>query len=147
MKRRSDWNYYSYRYGEGQEATVHFDVQAALVAPSSHVHCVRVVVPDGTGTFETALMELLAEVDGLLVGIMHYGGQTEFVLQVEHHHAVVPHEGSLIERGAALQHCPGWDYFDDRVCPTDLDWRRITDREAIDRLVRSGVSPDEPMEL
>ena len=33
----------------------------------------------------------------------------------------------------------GWSFFDDRVCPNELDWRRITDREQLERLRAEGV--------
>ncbi|MBT3218956.1 MAG: hypothetical protein HN348_07675 [Proteobacteria bacterium] len=147
MKRRSDWNFYSYSYGEGQEATVHFDLQAALFTPETHAWCVRVVVENQTGSFETTLMDELADVDGLLVGILEYSQQQEFVLQLEDKAQFTPHEGTLVELGASLEQIDGWGYFDDRVCPTEFDWRRITDREAIECLVRDGLDPTEPIEL
>jgi len=113
VKRRSDWNFYTYSYGEGQQATVHFDLQAALITPGDYSCCVRLVFENTSKELENSLLDELADVDGLLVGILSYGQQTEFVLQLQDKADFVVHEAALVELGATFEHVEGWGYFDD----------------------------------
>jgi len=133
MHRRPDWNHYSYVYGEDQAARVEFDVEAAALPTDPALQGLRFVIDEAN---EEALLELLAPVDGLHVGRLCYQGQCEHVLQAS---ADVDLPTAAIEAlGGAIQRTSGWDYFNDRVCPQPADWRRIEDREALERLDLDG---------
>lgn len=130
MRRRGDWNHYTYVYGEGRLAEVEFDVAAALLPdPGRWPHGLRVHLDDAD---ETAVLAALEGADGVLVGRLRYAGRIELVVQVVDPAGVGPIAGARIER------TPGWDYFQDRVSPSPADWRRIEDRETIARL---GLAP------
>lgn len=127
MRRGTDWNHYRYVYGDDKPAVVHFDVEAAVVPQSGSWHGLRVYgLPD-----PSALETRLADVEVWLVGELHYDGRIEYVLQVEQAH--VNAVNTALE-GLDLAWTTDWDYFDERVCPTPADWRRIQDREALARL-------------
>jgi hypothetical protein len=136
VQRRSDWNHYAYTYGEGEqarEARVEFDVMAAVM-PDGAGHTVRVVADEAESE---RVLEVLASVDGLHVGTLHYAGRCEQVLVVQQplSEAVV---ASLTSAGGQVHQMKGWDYVNDRVAPAPADWRRITDREALQRLDLDG---------
>ncbi|MCB9689391.1 MAG: hypothetical protein H6735_30415 [Alphaproteobacteria bacterium] len=133
MLRRGDWNHYRYTYAEGREAEVAFDVQAAFLPASDRwPHGLRVLL-EAEDTEERVLQALDA-LDALLVGRLRYAGRLELVLQV-----VDPALVAAVP-GASVEHTPGWDYFQDRVSPSPVDWRRIEDRETVERL---GLAADQ----
>lgn len=134
MERRTDWNHYVYRYGEGsdaREARVEFDVMAAITGTDG-AHTVRVIAPEGA-----SLDDALATLDGLHVGTLHYAGKVERVVACA---APLPEavRTGLEAAGAAVHVLAGTDYVSDRVHPGPADWRRITDREALERLDLDG---------
>lgn len=143
MRVGSDWNHYAYTYGEGQRAEVRFDLELALLpAPATHQRCVRICLHGPVADFEPRLAEVLEGVDCWLVGVLQYAGVTAFVLQVEDavaFDARRPAVEAVAPAPLALEHSHGWGFFDDRVCPSEADWRRITDREQVERLQRTGV--------
>jgi hypothetical protein len=145
MRSGAAWSGYSYRYGLDQRtAEVRFDLAFATgAAPPTHLTTIRLVVVGDGQAFEAALPSLLAEVDCLLVGILRYGSTTEFVLQVEDVAGFAEREAALTAEAGALHvhRSAGWDYFDDRVCPREHDWQRITDRETAEALVAAGADP------
>lgn len=127
MLRRGDWNHYRYTYAEGREAEVAFDVQAAFLPASDRwPHGVRLLLDEEEA--EAGVLDALEALDALLVGRLRYAGRLELVLQV----------GDRAQLGelprARVEHTPGWDYFQDRVSPSPIDWRRIEDRETVERL-------------
>jgi hypothetical protein len=131
MRIGTDWNHYGYTYGEGKRAEVHFDVEAAVVPQDADWRGLRV---HGVADRE-ALVERLADADAWLVGELRYDGRVEHVLVVRPT-AVDAVTTALAD--ATLEWTSSWDYFDDRVCPTPADWRRIEDREALARLDLDG---------
>jgi hypothetical protein len=144
MRTPDSWNHYAYRYAEsGSVARVRFDVDRALQpSPSSHQRCVRVCVHGSVGDFEAQLLQILAEVDCCFVGVLAYAEITEFVLQVDDPVAFSAQEARLDHSTACtvrFDHSQGWDFFDDRICPGETDWRRITDREQLERLAAKGT--------
>lgn len=133
MERRADWNHYAYTYGEGddaREARVAFDVMAAVMGVEGR-HTLRILAPEGT-----ALDGLLETVDGLHVGTLHYAGKVEWVVACDGLDESL--RASLRAAGASVQLLDGTDYVSDRVTPSPADWRRITDREALERLDLDG---------
>lgn len=145
MRRDDDWNHYRYVYGEGREATIHFDVGCALQpAPDTHGTCVRLVVRGDSEGFLAHLERTLAPIDCWFVGEIHYPGTTTFVLQVEAaaaFDAALPVLQQAVET-LEVERSAGWGYFDERVCPNEVDWQRIADREQCERLARDGVDLD-----
>ncbi len=137
MERRADWNHYVYVYGEGEaarEARVEFDVMAAVM-PGDDGVTLRVVAPEAQ---EAAVSEVLQPLEGLWVGTMRYAGQVETVVQCPRG-SLDPAIGSALEAlGASWQQVDGWAYTNDRIAPTPADWRRIEDREALERLDLDG---------
>lgn len=140
MRRDADWNHYDYRYeppeGTGpRTATVRFDVGCAVMpTPDHHGTTLRVVVGEGDAA---ALDEVLWQVSDAAwwVGEERFAGQYVAVLQVEDADGVEAELERL--RGELRLRClrsAGWDYFADRVCPSEHAWRRITDREQLERL-------------
>jgi len=128
MERRSDWNHYEYVYGEGARARVDFDVMAAVLPDDEGKNCLRVVCADD---MVPAVEGALAAVEGRLVGTLAYAGQQEWVVWTDLEQ-VPASLGSRV--GVQAQLVPGRDYTADRVFPDPADWRRIEDREAIQRL-------------
>lgn len=139
MRIDTDWNHYTYAYGdEGRTAVVHFDVGCALMpCPDSHQTTVRIQVrqTEAAHDLRAHLGAHLGPVDCWLVGTMAYADVTVLVLQVE---ALTAFDAALpaVLAGldAAVERSPGWSFFEDRICPTEKDWRRITDREQLERL-------------
>jgi regulator of RNase E activity RraB len=158
MDRGRDWNEYHYTFGEpdpaggpGRRATVRFDVALATgFAPPTHQLCARLLLEPITpelplDAFEAGLDALLAPVDCLLVGVLTYGATRELVFQVEDDGAFREREPALIAAAPAparVLRVDGWAFFNDRVCPTEDDWRGIMDREAVDRCLAEGADPE-----
>lgn len=148
MRRDADWNTYDYRYeppdGSGpRTATVRFDVGCAVMpTPDHHGTSLRVMVDQGDAA---QLDEILWRVSDAAwwVGEERFRGLYVAVLQVTDAEAVEAeidgHRGELRVR---FQRSAGWDYFADRVCPSEHAWRRITDREQLERL--GGIDHDVP---
>jgi hypothetical protein len=130
MRVGSDWNHYTYVYGDDKTARVTFDVEAAVLPNDAGDRGVRFKTTPPLTRDE--LVEALGGVEVWLVGELHYADAVEFVLQVPPTLTNDDLANSL--PGHTLEWTPGWDYFDDRICPTPADWRRIQDREALDRL-------------
>jgi hypothetical protein len=142
------WSFYHYVYGEGRRAEVRFDLgYAAGATPRTHRHAAQVVVrgaePDAVDAWAEGLPERLADVDCLLVGVVRYADATELLLQVEDRAAFARAEPRLGAPGAlTIAWSAGWDCFTDRYCPREADWQRISDREAVERLVAGGHPPE-----
>jgi len=135
VHRHSDWNHYEYTYGEGAQARVDFDVMAAVVPGDDGANCLRVVVADdGIDAVES----LLASVDGRLVGTLRYAGQHEWVVWTDVRELSDELGRALAAAGAKVAVLGGHDYANDRIFPTPADWRRIEDREALERLDLDG---------
>lgn len=142
MRRNADWNHYHYVYGEGREATVRFDVGCALQPdPGTHGQSVRLLVRGEIGDFVQHLERCLAGVDCWFVGEIHYPGTTTYVLQVEDSAGFDAALPSLKQQHDAVdvERSEGWGFFDERVCPNEVDWQRIADREQCGRLEEQGV--------
>lgn len=131
MRRRGDWNHYTYVYGESARARVDFDVEAALLPQRGGVS-VRVMGPEGLD------LSLLEPLDALLVGTLRYAGKVEALLHQEAGDVDPAVRAALEAAGATVEVHPGWDVFDDRICPSPADWRRIEDRETLERLDLDG---------
>jgi len=139
MRRDDDWNHYSYRYdpgdGEPRTAYVGFDVGCALApAPGSHGTTLRLLVPEEHAESLTHGLSALPDT-AWWVGEERFAGRFVAVLQVDDADGV---EALARERfggiSVVVQRSAGWDYFEDRVCPNEHAWRRITDREQLERL-------------
>ena len=142
MRRDADWNHYRYVYGEGREATIHFDVGCALQpAPATHGTSIRLVLERASGTLQ---LDRLGGVDCWFVGEIHLPDTTTWVFQVEDAAGFDAVLQALQREHTALQveRSPGWGYFDERVCPNEVDWQRIADPGQCDRLAQQGVDLD-----
>ncbi|MCA9491906.1 MAG: hypothetical protein KC656_04655 [Myxococcales bacterium] len=137
MREGGDWNHYTYVYGEGRTARVDFDVEAAVLPSDDSQRGLRVRWADGS-VDRTSLQHVLDGVDAWLVGKLTYAGTTELVLQLGGSVDADAVVHALAQTGATTELTAGWDYFNDRVCPTPQDWRRIQDREALERLDIDG---------
>lgn len=133
MREGSDWNHYTYVYGEGKAARVDFDIEAAVLPTDDSLQGLRVRWTD-SAVDRTTLSRILDADDAWLVGRLTYADQQELVLQVEGSRDLGSLVGALEQAGATVERTKGWDYFNDRVVPTPQDWRRIQDREALERL-------------
>ncbi|MEZ4317624.1 MAG: hypothetical protein R3F61_08965 [Myxococcota bacterium] len=131
---RDDWNHYTYVYGDDRTATIAFDVAAAVFSEDHFAHGVRVVTEGDLASIEAAL----DGADALLVGRLTYGDRRELVLQVADLASFAEARSRVEALGATVHDTPGWGYFDERVCPTPADWRRIQDRETLERLDLDG---------
>lgn len=132
MRVAHDWNHYTYVYGEGREARVDFDVEAAVLPTEPGVTGLRVRA--AVGALDRDGLAALLPAEAWLVGVLTYAEQVEFVVQLP----VVFDPQPLVDAGLTVETTRGWDYFNDRVCPTPADWRRIQDRETIERLDLDG---------
>jgi len=132
---RSDWNHYEYTYGEGASARVDFDIMAAVLPDEAGRHCLRVV---GDAEAAEAIREALAPVEGRLVGRLRYADKVEWVAWTDHEALPAEQADALQAAGGQVQLVPGRDFSTDRVFPTPADWRRIEDREALERLDLDG---------
>lgn len=137
MREGSDWNHYTYVYGEGRQARVDFDLEAAVLPTDDSLQGLRVRWEEGS-VDRTCILQVLGSVDAWLVGRMAYAGQQELVLQLPGDHDPTSLLTRLRELGTTAELTKGWDYFDDRIAPTPQDWRRIQDREALERLDLDG---------
>jgi hypothetical protein len=139
MRRDDDWNHYTYRYdpGDGQPRTAHvrFDVGCALApTPGSHSTTLRLAVPEEQAEALVAALPALPDA-AWWVGEERFAGRFVAVLQVDDAdgiEALARAQASGLP--LAVQRSAGWDYFEDRVCPNEHGWRRITDREQLERL-------------
>ncbi len=142
MRENDSWNHYTYVYGAtedqpGRTARVEFDIEAAVLPSDDSMQGLRVRWADGT--IEAAeLVHILDAVEAWLVGKLHYHDTRELVLQVDGDVDLADTVRALEQAGATVEKTRGWDYFNDRVCPTPADWRRIQDRETLERLDLDG---------
>jgi hypothetical protein len=136
MRIDSDWNHYDYTYGEGQHATTHFHVGSAVFSDPGLPHGARVIF---AAPFEQdAFLAMVQDVDGRLVGRMEYAGKVEMVAALAEADGLEPARSAIEAAGGTIELTDGWGYFDSRVCPSAADWRRIEDREALERLDLDG---------
>jgi hypothetical protein len=146
MRIDSDWNHYHYTYGEpARTAQVRFDVGCALMpAPNTHATSVRVRIriTDPEQDLDHIVRQHLGAVDCWLVGTIAFADITAFVFQVAAVQAMETHLAALLEQvDAEVHRSDGWSFFEDQVCPQENDWRRITDREQLERLGIDASAP------
>jgi glycerophosphoryl diester phosphodiesterase len=148
MRRDADWNHYDYRYDPGdghgpRTAHVRFDVGCALMPiPDSHGTTLRLDVSEEQGPALDEVLWALSDA-AWWVGEERFAGRYVAVLQVEDADAVEAEARQLAaDLPLTARRSAGWEYFEDRVCPSEHAWRRITDREQLERL--GGTELDAP---
>jgi hypothetical protein len=162
------WGGYTYQFGEGFVARIHFDAEVAdETHHSGYTECLRVILfipedrvrQDGQPisvmecetlrTHERQLVDhLLAEsVPCRLVGEMLYGGMFDLVFQVE---AIGVGKFRAITSEwvktaspyrIEIKHLEGWGFFDSKVRPSPEHRQQIEDRLVIEELIKAGSNP------
>ena len=171
--RENNWDGYSYIFGDGLVARIHFDVQAAQETQHfGYDICVRVivhipvdqVVATGQPTSQ-ALERLLQEQSRLIeilekesfkcrfVGMMLYAAMSDMVFQVEPDElqrmdaSISGWAKSLADFRIETTRSPGWNFFDSKVRPSIQHAQQISDREVIKALLAAGSNPDKTHRL
>jgi len=151
MRRDADWNHYDYRYdpedGHGyRTAHIRFDVGCALMpAPDTHATTVRIDVPEEQAPDLDELLWKLGD-GAWWVGEERFAGRYVAVLQTDDADGVEREaQGLAGTLPLVVRRSAGWDYFEDRVCPSEHAWRRITDREQLERLGGTDLEGPRPI--
>jgi hypothetical protein len=169
-----DWDGYSYLYGDGLLARIHFDTFAVKESPHiGYPKCIRVILfippdrvrPDGQpGSIqetESLLTQQRALIDHLttssvrcrFVGSMFYGAMFDLVFQVEPQDSgefkatVTKWTKTTSPYRVEVKQSSGWDFFDAKVRPTPAHIQQIADRRVIQALIENGSDPKSPHQL
>jgi hypothetical protein len=170
----SEWDGYSYPYGEGLLARVHFDARAAAEpAHTGHANCIRAILflpanrvrrdgqPASAAEMEALIGHQRRLIDQLLaasvrcrfVGSLLYGGMFDLVFQAEDQDAerfktvVTEWSGTTSPCRVEVKEAPGWGFFDTRVRPSPEHAQQIGDRRVIQALIAAGSDPRQPHQL
>lgn len=165
------WDFYSYRYGEGERATITFNVRAdAEPAHHGYSACRRVIIyfppahvyQNGLPTAEElhrsteeerALIAALeqAGVDCIKVGHMLYGAMRDMVFQVNDTRGFAEvyqrWRAHLHDRNIDLIEKDGWSFFDERLRPKPADRKWIEHNRVVVQLLQAGSNPRAPHAL
>lgn len=161
----SRWGFYTYSYGEGQQALIRFDRDAASApAPATHATCVRFIVfvpheevgPSGLpspranevlGQIEDRVVGALSTPDRL-VGVMTYGGMRDFVLQSDAPAELRARLSSVSTPfRTETRESEGWDFFDRKIRPDEYGWHCVRNLELFEQLRCAGSRIEQPHEL
>jgi regulator of RNase E activity RraB len=169
-----DWGGYSYHYGDGLLARIHFDVRAAEESPhTGHPNGIRVIlfIPqgrvgrDGQPASAAEMESLLARQRRLVeqltaaavrcrfVGSMLYGGMFDLVFQADPRDTerlkalVAGWSKTVAPYRVEVRESAGWEFFDSRVRPSPEHAQQIADRRVIESLIEAGSDPTQPHQL
>lgn len=159
------WDFYSYGYGEGERATITFNVRAdEEPVHQGYPACRRVVIyltpervyQNGLPTpeelersteEERALIAALdrARVDCIKVGHMLYGAMRDIVFQVNDPRAFAETyarwRDQYRDRNIDLVEKEGWSFFDERLRPKPADRKWIANNRVVFQLLQAGSNP------
>jgi hypothetical protein len=169
-----NWGSYSYQFGDGLLARIHFDAQAtAELQHAGYTDCVRVILfmpgervhqngqPGSSGELKALLARQRQFVDHLVaesvncrfVGSMLYGGMFDLVFQIDSEDfgrfkaSASEWAKTASPYRVEIKQLQGWDFFDSKVRPSPEHRQQIEDRRIIQELIKAGSDPKKRHQL
>ena len=165
------WEMYHYRRENGMLCVVSFDLGLAQSEPIAELNqSYRIVLhllPENTQAgglpvegmvvqledIERDLVKSLetAKVNCRMVGRQTYEGKREMVFQVENGEHFEQIYGiwaaDFTDFKVEQVQSEGWDFFEQHLKPTMMDWQQVVDRRMIEKLLKAGSNPSKVHEL
>ena len=163
MKVVAESGWKAFRYNTDTENVfVSFPRSAGEVSREDFPLCARVIIPikfpNHNGgpqgaeaqvlwNMEDALTDALEKqsIECLMVGRLTHGGRREIVFQLKDWQSFRPPVGRWMGQNKQYEidvsEHDGWDFFDESIWPSEIDWQLIMDQEVIDELIKSGSDP------
>lgn len=161
------WDFYRYRMEE-EIVVAGFCEEAREVAQDAFPYCARIMIPIAEPTphggpddaeaevlwkMEDTLAAALeaAAVHCHLLGRLTYGATRELIFQLADWDAFRSVVGSWMTQQKTYEievaEHDGWEFFLDRVWPSENDWLWIYDRRMVDNLIQAGSDVSKPHDL